>query len=637
MTVISRRGRGTRGLRFFFSLAAVGLMTACGGGGSSAPPSSSNPPPGNSLVITTSSLPDSIVSISYSTTLQATGAATITWSLASGSLPPGLSLDSAGRISGIADSTLGGGTSIGDYNFTVRASAGGSSATKALSMRNVGQLTMFPGTLISGTRNIPYQSQVQYAAGGPSSYAVSFRIAAGALPPGLALNTSNGLITGTPTEAGNFAFTAEGQDNGNPPQIVRADYSIAIDAALKITTQELTAGREGRSYSHTLASVNGTPPLNWQATGLLNGLNLNSATGEISGTINASQGAWANFTVTDSASPPLTDTRSLFVPVIPRVRITNFLPLAEATLGFTYSTFLNAQYGQLPYTWQIVSGSLPPGLTLRSDGAIDGTPTQLGAFPFRARVEDSLQPPDSDEEDFTIPVVSSNLSVLNTPAPSGAVSVPYRDVLRAQGGDLPYQWRIKSGMLPEGLSLDGATGEITGTPVSPTAGTFEVEVQDSGPVVQTDSAGRVIRVTLEAVDRNDSPATATPISNGRVRASISPWYDFQSRLWADQDFYKIVASPGAHVVIEVFAQRLSPASPLDSVLRLLSADGFSSPNCVGSCINDDIQPGLLDSRIVIDMPAGPGIEAETLYIQVLDWRGQARPEFIYELQVSGAQ
>ena len=145
--------------------------------------------------VTTSTLPNGTVSVAYSQTLTATGGTTpYTWSIASGTLPTGLSLSSSGVISG-TPTTAGGPTSI-TFQVTDNASK---TATKALSITiNSATLSITTSTLTNGTVGIAY-SQTLTATGGTTSY--TWSISSGTLPNGLSLSSS-GVISGTPTTAG---------------------------------------------------------------------------------------------------------------------------------------------------------------------------------------------------------------------------------------------------------------------------------------------------------------------------------------------------------------------------------------------------------------------------------------------------
>jgi hypothetical protein len=70
--------------------------------------------------------------------------------------------------------------------------------------------------------------------------------------------------------------------------------------------------------------------------------------------------------------------------------------------------------------------------------------------------------------------------------PAAIAGAPYRAVLNASGGTAPYRrWEVLSGTLPEGLKLDGATGEITGLPIAVTSTSFEAGVTDTASTIAT--------------------------------------------------------------------------------------------------------------------------------------------------------
>ena len=115
----------------------------------------------------------------------------------------------------------------------------------------------------------------------------------------------------------------------------------------------------------------------------------------------------------------------------------------------------------------------------------------------------------------------------------------------------------------------------------------------------------------------------------------------------DSDYYVLTANPGATVTVEIKAQRVNPPSPLDSVLEIVDANNNRPSLCddplyypfgsyTSPCLNDDIPNGkTTDSILILQVPAtntGP----LTFYAHVLDWRGDARPDFIYTITVTGA-
>src|SRR5215471_15863947 len=64
-------------------------------------------------------------------------------------------------------------------------------------------------------------------------------------------------------------------------------------------------------------------------------------------------------------------------------------PLPDGTVGTPYSATLTATGGTAPYTWTLLSGSLPPGLSLSGAGVISGTPTTAGTYTFTLKVVDA--------------------------------------------------------------------------------------------------------------------------------------------------------------------------------------------------------------------------------------------------------
>jgi len=269
------------------------------------------------LSITTTSLPPGSIGQAYSQQVQTIGAiAPLTWSISAGTLPPGLTLNQTGVISGTPI------VPAGTSSFTVRVQdAGGQSDTQALSIViNLFNAPNITTTTLQGVIVGQSYNQTLHANGGIG--ALTWSVSAGSLPAGLLLDPTAGTISGVPTSAGTFNFTVMVRDTLN--QSDTKNLSIAVSAPLAITTTALPAAKEGEAYAATLESSGGAPPVSWSVDQPLPaGLNLNASTGVISGTpaggTAATQGTSSLiFTAQDSFSPtPQTATQQLGLTIAP--------------------------------------------------------------------------------------------------------------------------------------------------------------------------------------------------------------------------------------------------------------------------------------------------------------------------------
>jgi large repetitive protein len=113
--------------------------------------------------------------------------------------------------------------------------------------------------------------------------------------------------------------------------------------------------------------------------------------------------------------------------------------------------------------WSIASGTLPPGITLSSTGLLSGMPTTTGSFTFVVKVAD-INGSRDDTETLTLKVVQPLSVQVPAPAPGSEVGRPFSLTPTVAGGTAPYTWTLTQGTLPEGLTLDAATGKVAGTP-----------------------------------------------------------------------------------------------------------------------------------------------------------------------------
>lgn len=191
---------------------------------------------------------------------------------------------------------------------------------------------------------------------------------------------------------------------------------------LSITTgMWLPAARAGFPYPSSLIASGGTPPYVWTLvnSALPPGMNL-SSTGAFPGAPAVVSSLLFTAKVTDSASATLTREFILTVDGFSNWTITTADPLPAGIQGLVYSQALAATGGNPPYQWSVVSGGLPVGLSLSSDGLISGTPTTLGTNNVTLQATDGAQAAALKSFSFTInPAIPAQSGVLSHFASGG--------------------------------------------------------------------------------------------------------------------------------------------------------------------------------------------------------------------------
>jgi large repetitive protein len=345
-------------------------------------------------------------------------------------------------------------------------------------------ITVNPATLPNGTLGIAY-SQTVSGSGGTAPY--TFAVTSGALPTGLSLNTTTGVIAGTPTTVGNFNFTITATDaNGCPG--TRA-YAIVIAAAAcpVITVNPappLPNGVVGTPYNQTVSAIGGLAPYTFSVTAgaLPNGLLLNAGTGAITGTPTTVGNFNFTITATDANGCPGTRAYAIVIAAAacPVITVNPAPPLPNPVIGIVYSQQITASGGVGPYTYAVTSGALPNGLVLNgATGAITGTPTTAAAFNFTITATDTssgCQGIRAYAVTAACPAITVNPA---PPLPNPVIGIVYSQQITASGGVGPYTYAVTSGALPNGLVLNGATGAITGTPTTAAAFNFTITATDT--------------------------------------------------------------------------------------------------------------------------------------------------------------
>ncbi len=223
-------------------------------------------------VFGTTALPAAIVGVPYRTTLLAQGSPLPRF--AADALPPGLSLD---PLSGVLSGTP---TDPGAWPVTFTASNGNEpDAQVALSLQVLARVApSFTSALPPTAYTRRTYRHTVTASGLPAP-----TFAATSLPPGIVLNATTGILSGTPTTAGTYATTLIARNGTVPDAVLACGINVEVGVAPTIATTALPEALRGVPYTFVV-QASGNPAPTFTATGLPSGLRIASTTGVISGT-----------------------------------------------------------------------------------------------------------------------------------------------------------------------------------------------------------------------------------------------------------------------------------------------------------------------------------------------------------------
>jgi hypothetical protein len=382
------------------ALTMAASLAACGGGGGGGG--------GGPLAISTTAVNDGVIGTTYSATISATGGSgTKSFSIATGALPAGLSMNTSGAIAGTPSGPAG------SASFTVQVTDSANQPatdTQALTIDIVEPLVITTAALAATSIGDTYSAGI-LATGGTVPYV--FGIVGGGLPAGLTLDT-DGSIAGTiHSSAITESVTVEATDSSSPLLSVTRDYTIRV--AMEIATSALADAAGGVPYSDTLVVRGGLPPYDWSLTGgaLPAGLTgPDAASGVISGTpvaacnpVNAS----LSVQVTDSDAPAMIAGRAgIGLTVSPAALEFSAVTLPSGVLGVAYDQQIQVTGGVPPYSFALTGGSLPSQLALNANtGRITGMPDTVESQSFQVTVTDTC--PVSTPGNLTLTIAAAPL------------------------------------------------------------------------------------------------------------------------------------------------------------------------------------------------------------------------------------
>lgn len=393
-----------------------------------------NGPSGPVPLTVTGNPPDARQGEAYSYQMTAEGGtAPYTWSTFAGALPTGLSMNSAGLITGTP-------TVVQTATFTIRATDNVAATNNVARDILVAANLVATGVPGAGNQGSSY-SFTPGVSGGNGTLVWS--IFAGSLPPGVSLNTATGALTGTLTTVGTYGFTLRVTDSASPtPDTSDIVASVVVSAIADLVASGSPPGaNEGSAFSFTPSVAGGVGAKTWtlQAGSLPTGLSLNGSTGAITGTPSVPGSYSFTLRVTDSNTPtPDTDDLACSISVgAAGAALSMAGTPPQAVEGQAYNWQAVVTGGVPPYSLAVTTGALPAGLTIDADDcSINGTPTTVENQSFTLTVTDSVSDTDT---------LATSIDVEDDGAVDGADAV------------------FKATGVPTGMSLSESNARVTKT------------------------------------------------------------------------------------------------------------------------------------------------------------------------------
>ncbi len=394
-------------------------------------------------------------------------------------LPQGLTLSAAGILSGTPATGSG-----GSYTLLVVAANGiGANGTQTFTLK-VNEATTFtsPNT-ISFATGVANSFNVT-TSGFPTA---SLSLISGSLPDGVSFDAATGLLSGNPPigTGGTYNLTFQAANGIGSP--VTQDFTLNVSQDPAFLSPNSTTFLVGSPGNFTVRAV-GFPSVTLSMTsGILPaGVTFDASTGLLSGTPAKLSGGVYDlvFRATTGIGNPATQDFKLVVNEAAAFASPNRTTFTAGTAG----SFTVKLAGYPVPALTLVSGTLPSGVTFdASTGLISGTPAANtgGLYPLVLRAANGIGAPIT--QDFTL-AVNQPVVITNVNAASFAVGTAGSFHFTSTGFPNPF-WLVTSGTLPAGLTLNGDTGELSGTPEAGTGGVHQLTIRASNgvgfPVTQT--------------------------------------------------------------------------------------------------------------------------------------------------------
>ena len=336
----------------------------------------------------------------------------------------------------------------------------------------------------NATKDSPYNFELPKSGCTPTSWSYT-----GTLINDLVF--ANGVVSGTPKSTGTFTIVVTASADGCVSDT--QSYTFTVDGPDAIVLNETQPGdkKVGDPFSFTILT-SGCTPSAWTVDNNNLPAGVTFSNGVISGTPTESGTFSITVTATNTEDGCTPDTFTYTF----RVDVADPAPTGDA-IDLLPETPAPGNLNE-PYTWPVPhSGCTPTAYTyvgtllpdlFFSNGVVSGTPTVQGTFTITVTATGDGCIPDT--QDYTFTIGEAPIKIITPTLPGGTLNTPYYGPIAAVGGCEPYTWSLSGGVLPAGLSLDPATGVISGTPTE--SGSFPIEVTVVG--CSTDKHNYTIKI-----------------------------------------------------------------------------------------------------------------------------------------------
>ncbi|MFF7110596.1 putative Ig domain-containing protein [Pseudomonas sichuanensis] len=371
------------------------------------------------------------------------------------------------------------------FTYTATNAAGTSAPATVTITVSPPTVAISPATLPAATAGTPY-NQTLSSSNGTAPY--TYALVSGSLPPGVSFS-STGVFGGTPSNSGTYNLSIRSTDQFSATSTV--SYTISVAApTIAVSPTTLASGTYATAYSQAITASGGNGSYSFvvSAGSLPSGMSLASS-GTLSGTPTSS-GSYP-FTVTATDGNGFSGSRGYTLIIASPTLSLSPASVPSGGIGSPYSQSLSTSGGIAPYSYNLIGGALPSGVTLSSGGVLSGTPIVSGTFNFTVRSTDAHgQVVDGA---YSLVIGAATINLAPTTLGSMTQGVAYSQALSASGGTAPYTYAITSGALPSGMTLSPG-GLLSGVPTSAGPSNFTITATDS----LTSTGSRAYGLTVAA-------------------------------------------------------------------------------------------------------------------------------------------